>query len=88
MLVYQCKACNQPIVFIKTKAGKKMPCDWQQVAYAQRDDGPDTIITPNGETVRGTVQKQADGHSTGLGYKPHWASCKGADTFRRKAGQK
>lgn len=27
MMVFNCKACGKPIVFITTVAGKKMPCD-------------------------------------------------------------
>lgn len=39
----KCKGCGAEIVWIKTKAGKAMPCDTNKV----------TIITDNGETVIG-----------------------------------
>lgn len=33
MMVFNCKACGKPIVFITTVAGKKMPCDAMVRAY-------------------------------------------------------
>ena len=53
MMVFNCKACGKPIVFITTVAGKKMPCDAMVRAYEPDADGPDTIITKDGQTVRG-----------------------------------
>ena len=55
MMVFNCKACGKPIVFITTVAGKKMPCDAMVRAYEPDADGPDTIITKDGQTVRGRV---------------------------------
>lgn len=43
MMVFNCKACGKPIVFITTVAGKKMPCDAMVRAYEPDADGPDTI---------------------------------------------
>lgn len=42
MMVFNCKACGKPIVFITTVAGKKMPCDAMVRAYEPDADGPDT----------------------------------------------
>ena len=53
MMVFNCKACGKPIVFITTVAGKKMPCDAMVRSYEPDADGPDTIITKDGQTVRG-----------------------------------
>lgn len=53
MMVFNCRACGKPIVFITTVAGKKMPCDAMVRAYEPDADGPDTIITKDGQTVRG-----------------------------------
>lgn len=82
MMVFNCKACGKPIVFITTVAGKKMPCDAMVRAYEPDADGPDTIITKDGQTVRGRVlAPAADGGK--LGRIPHWASC----PRRRRAAQ-
>ena len=51
MMVFNCKACGKPIVFITTVAGKKMPCDAMVRAYEPDADGPDTIITKDGQTA-------------------------------------
>lgn len=61
MTVFSCKACGKPIVFITTVAGKKMPCDAMMRAYEPDADGPDTIITKDGQTVRGRVLAHASG---------------------------
>lgn len=66
MMVFNCKACGKPIVFITTVAGKKMPCDAMVRAYEPDADGPDTIITKDGQTVRGRVlAPAADGGKLG-----------------------
>lgn len=39
MMVFNCKACGKPIVFITTVAGKKMPCDAMVRAYEPDADG-------------------------------------------------
>ena len=87
MMVFNCKACGKPIVFITTVAGKKMPCDAMVRAYEPDADGPDTIITKDGQTVRGRVlAPAADGGK--LGRIPHWASCSGAAGLRRTRNPK
>lgn len=85
MLVYQCKACNKPIVFIKTKAGKFMPCDWAAAPYALDPGGPDTLVTKNGETLKGRFLSAAEpcNIAAGMGYRPHWASCTAPKNFKR-----
>lgn len=66
MMVFNCRACGKPIVFITTVAGKKMPCDAMVRAYEPDADGPDTIITKDGQTVRGRVlAPAADGGKLG-----------------------
>ena len=82
-----CVACGKPIVFITTVAGKKMPCDAMVRAYEPDADGPDTIITKDGQTVRGRVlAPAADGGK--LGRIPHWASCPGAAGLRKTRNPK
>lgn len=87
MRIYQCKACKRPIVFIKTTAGKSMPCDWAVVPYVEVAGGQDTLVTKNGQTVRGTISTAAApcDNATGLAYRPHWASCTAPGAFKRRA---
>lgn len=40
-----CKSCNAPLVWLRTAAGKAMPCDPALV----------TIVTDDGRTVRGRM---------------------------------
>lgn len=47
-----CRACGKAIVYMKTKAGKSMPCDEPLRLYWQSDTGSQRIITHAGEVVR------------------------------------
>lgn len=46
-----CRGCGAPIVWIKTPAGKAMPCDPAPVYYKATPDGKDKIVTTRGEVV-------------------------------------
>ena len=63
----RCKKCDAEIEFIKTPAGKWMPCDWEV------RDWPDGVVID----TMGRVH--SDG---GTGHRPHWASCPAAHSFR------
>ena len=78
----KCKSCGADIIWIKTLAGKAMPCDAEAVAYWKDTKGKATVITPNGETVKATLEVQRM-QATGKGYIPHWATCPKAANFRR-----
>lgn len=41
----KCRGCKADIIWVKTKAGKAMPCDPKKV----------TIVTEEGETVQGYI---------------------------------
>lgn len=71
--VRNCKRCGAPITFIRTKKGKAMPCDAYPIPYRKEDDGPENIMTPQGELVRGSWVDS--GENDGMGYRPHWAKC-------------
>ncbi len=79
----QCKACGAPILWITMQSGKSMPVDAEQLLYREDKNGDSTIITPNGETLRATLDTQPE-TATGIGYKPHWATCPHAKNFKRK----
>ena len=50
-----------------------MPCDAYSIPYRKEDDGPENIMTPQGELVRGSWVDS--GENDGMGYRPHWAKC-------------
>lgn len=79
----RCKSCNAPIIFIKTRKGKSMPCDAKPVRFDLEIKGRDLIVTEDGDVVRGRISK--DGADTG--YKSHYASCPHAAEYRN-AGKK
>lgn len=77
-----CKKCGKKIIWIKTAAGKNMPCDAEFVYY-KADGGKDRIVLPNGEVVAGTIQERPE-YADGYGYTSHFATCEYSQMFRRK----
>lgn len=64
----QCKSCDARILFIETPAGKKMPVD-----------GGDIQTFKDGTVIDAWGRVSTYG---GRGWRPHWASCPGADKHR------
>ena len=52
-----CRGCGAPIVWIKTPAGKAMPCDPAPVYYKAAPGGKDKIVTTRGyqNLIRGAL---------------------------------
>lgn len=78
-----CKKCGAPIIFIKTKKGKWMPCDEGLVEY-KAGDGPnfdDVVVDQAGNVIHCTFDFQCV--PDGLARIPHWATCPYAEDFRR-----
>lgn len=73
MRVKNCRLCGAPITFIRTRKGKAMPCNAYALPYQADPDGPENIMTAQGDLVRGRWINE--GKSDGVGYKPHWADC-------------
>nr|UVY08557.1 MAG: hypothetical protein [Bacteriophage sp.] len=67
-------------MWIKTPAGKAMPCDPAPVYYKATPDGKDKVVTTRGEVVSCEIVPGAN--ATDAGYRPHWATCPQAGTFR------
>lgn len=83
-----CRGCGAPIVWVKTTAGKSMPCDVEPVLYKERTGAPEKIVTPNGEVLNCDLDVEPD-EATGVGYISHFVTCPQAERFRkRKNGQK
>lgn len=76
----RCRGCGKEIIWIRMESGKNMPADPDLEEYVL--GGNDTFITMDGKVVVGKLCRR--GEADGVGYKPHWATCIRADTFRRK----
>lgn len=76
-----CRGCGAPIVWIKTPAGKAMPCDPAPVYYKAAPGGKDKIVTTRGEVV--SCEIAPGGEATDAGYRPHWATCPQAGQFKK-----
>lgn len=76
-----CRGCGAPIVWIKTPAGKAMPCDPAPVYYKAAPGGKDKIVTTRGEVVSCEIVPGAE--TTDAGYRPHWATCPQAGQFKK-----
>lgn len=84
--VTACRSCGAPIVFIKTKAGKSMPCNAAPIPYRAKAGGDLKIVTEEGDVV--CCERLTDKtKGSGWGYVPHWATCNAPDSFRKKEGK-
>ena len=77
-----CRGCGQNIIWIKTKAGKMMPCDPQPHSIKE-GPGDMILLTAAGEIIRGTPRAYDNGADK-TGYISHFSTCPAADTFRRR----
>ena len=50
-----CRGCGAPIVWIRTAAGKSMPCDAEPVLYKAREGAAGKIITGNGTVLSADI---------------------------------
>lgn len=76
MKLTHCKKCGAQIRFVRTKAGKWLPCDPH---------------TKSHDALQGHIMVTEDGRITknhtplDIGFVPHWATCPYAEEFRRRA---
>jgi len=84
----KCRSCGAEILWIRTTAGKQMPCNPIGVKYWAQPKAKGKVITPNGEVIS-CVFEGEEKNATGIGYAPHWSTCKSANQHRKKteAGQ-
>jgi len=78
----KCRSCGAEIVWVRTAAGKAMPCDAALKPYIRSTMGGDRIVLKSGEVLEGMWAYAVE--PDGYGYAPHWASCPGADGHRGK----
>ncbi len=79
----KCKACGTELTWIMTKNNCAMPCNPGLRYYRTAEGGSAKIVTPDGKVLSAELcesEREADG----VGYISHWATCPGADRFRRK----
>ena len=88
----RCRECGMEMDFVMLPSGKAMPVSGEYIMVDRRSKRPNrTIITDEGETVRG--REIARGHHLKnhkpdeyfvAGRESHFANCPGASRFRRK----
>lgn len=80
--VTKCRSCGAPIVWIRTRAGKQMPCDANPVHFVNRPKGADLIVMNDGFVLRGDVVTDP-AEATGCGHISHFSTCPNADEHRK-----
>lgn len=78
----QCSGCGARVIWIKTGAGKNMPCNPTLHNYKIDQTGKEKIVTQTGKVVTGVTGVDAQA-ADGFGYISHFATCKSANNFRR-----
>jgi len=81
----RCRSCGRQVLWIKTKAGKNMPCDTKLLAYVipESGKGKERIVTEIGEVVSADITDN-EAERDGLGYISHFATCPNADYHRKR----
>ena len=81
----KCRGCGEEIIFIKSSAGKFIHCNPSKVIYSNPGKGKARVVTQSGEVVSCTIVADDDtSKAVGVGYIPHWSTCKAASQFRKK----
>lgn len=78
----QCSGCGARVIWVKTEAGKNMPCDPALHNYKIDPTGKEKIVTPAGKVVTGRTGVEP-AEADGYGYISHFATCRQAKNFRR-----
>ena len=86
MTLSTCRSCGKPVLWMKTKAGRNMPCDDALVPYWAKSDGPASVLTHAGEIQRCELNGE-QGLETGHGRVPHWITCDNPDQFRKRGAR-
>ena len=81
----RCRSCGATVFWILVKSGKMMPCDAEPEQFHPDPRGPRLYILNDGHTMRGTPLQDGEepGEDTAVGNISHFATCPGADKFRR-----
>lgn len=80
--VEDCRSCSRPIIWTKTERGRAMPVD----AEPSKDGNVSLRWAHDGATVLSSVPKPSLAFGRRDLRKSHFASCKDAGAWRRRAG--
>lgn len=79
-----CKGCGAPIVFVKLKSGKAIPCNPSPV-FIEDKAGREIIVTVDGRISNGRQEHvKCQNQSAVRGYVSHFATCPKSTTFRKR----
>ena len=75
----KCRSCGAEIIWIKTTAGKLMPCNPIGVHYWAKPKARGKVITQGGEVLsclfEGDEYDQVMEQETKIGFIPHFSTC-------------
>lgn len=78
-----CRGCGAEIVWVKTEAGKSMPCNPGLVPFWARPGAPGKVVTMRGKVVSCDFAGERE-RLTDSGYVSHFSTCPQAGKFKRK----
>ncbi|MCL2045752.1 MAG: hypothetical protein FWG88_05145 [Oscillospiraceae bacterium] len=78
-----CRYCGKLIKYIRTAAGKYMPCDATRVYFVEDPRGPDFVYIGERESAYGYIL-QSEALGSVKAYRPHWGTCTGEKFVPRK----
>lgn len=82
----KCKACGADIVFVRSRAGKSIPCDAGLIPFWANIKSKTTVVTQEGDVVHCDLEGDPE-EITNVGYIPHWATCTNPDRFRKRGNK-
>lgn len=78
-----CRGCGAEIVWLKTAAGKRIPCDLHPVPYWERPGAAGKVVLPRSGKVVSCAFSGPRHELSGFGYVSHFSTCSRADVFRK-----
>lgn len=78
-----CRGCGAEIVWVKTEAGKSMPCNPGLVPFWARPGASGKVVTMRGKVVSCDFTGERE-RLTDFGYVSHFSTCPQAGKFKRK----
>lgn len=92
--IMPCRGCGEPMIFVTSKKGKRIPCDPELVRhhlYLRPPRGAHetstVIVMDDGTTIRGVEASATEPGTTSVeGYVSHGSTCPKGESFRAKEG--
>ena len=79
----RCRSCGAEIIWVKTRAGRDMPCDPGLIPFWAKLKAKDKVVTQEGDVVSCLLEGDPQ-EITGVGRVPHWATCPFSKQHKRK----